>query len=320
MASKKHTVFGIAMRNFTKYPEMPSAQALIDYGVRMERLGFESLWAWDHILLGVEPNFPIHEALTLLTAIAARTKTIKVGTGILVMPMRNPVILAKELATLDHISNGRLLVGAAVGWYKREFDSMGVEFHQRGKIMEQSLEIINRLWTEDKVDGDYPPYTLRGAVLYPKPVQKPRPPILIGGYVDAVLKRAATKGDGWLTYYYTAESFARTWKKVIGFAKEAGRDPKQLSSTNQLPICIGPKSKVEAPMRHWLQTEWDYAAWSESTMDSAIIGDVDACVEQLAMHIATGVDRIIFVPYRYENEQAEAIANEIIPRLQKRMG
>ena len=102
---------------------------------------------------------------------------------------------------------------------------MGVDFHQRGKIMEQCLEVINRLWTEEKVDGDYPPYKLRGAVLYPKPVQKPRPPILIGGYVDAVLKRAATKGDGWLTYYYTAESFARVWAKVRGFAEEAGRDP-----------------------------------------------------------------------------------------------
>jgi probable F420-dependent oxidoreductase len=315
MASNKRTVFGIAMRNFTKYPEMPDAQELIDYGVRMEQLGYESLWAWDHILLGVEPNFPIHEALMLLTAIAARTKTIKVGTGILVMPMRNPVILAKELATIDHISNGRLLVGAAVGWYKREFDAMGVEFHRRGKIMEQSLEIIKRLWTQDKVDGDYPPYALRGAVLYPKPVQKPHPPILIGGYVDAVLKRAATKGDGWLTYYYTAESFARAWKKVVGFAEEAGRNPDDLISTNQLPICIGPPGKIEAPMRHWLQTEWDYASWSESTMDSAIMGDVDACVEQLKRHLATGVDRIIFVPYRYEREQAEAIAREIIPRL-----
>src|SRR6185295_18420002 len=114
MAKKKQTQFGIAMRNFTKYPEMPSAQALIDYGVRMEELGYESIWAWDHILLGVEPNFPIHEALTILTAVAARTSKIKVGSGILVMPMRNPVILAKELATIDHISNGRLLVGAAV--------------------------------------------------------------------------------------------------------------------------------------------------------------------------------------------------------------
>ena len=84
MAKKKQTEFGIAMRNFTKYPEMPSAQALIDYGVRMEELGYESIWAWDHILLGVEPNFPIHEALAILTAVAARTSKIKIGTGILV--------------------------------------------------------------------------------------------------------------------------------------------------------------------------------------------------------------------------------------------
>ena len=320
MAKKKKTEFGIAMRNFTRYPEMPSAQELIEYGVRMEELGYESLWACDHILLGVDPNFPIHEALTILTAVAARTTKIKVGTGILVMPMRNPVLLAKELATIDHISNGRLVVGAAVGWYKREFDSLGVDFTKRGKIMEQGLEIINRLWTEDKVDGDYPPYNLRGAVLFPKPVQKPRPPLLIGGYVDAVLKRAATKGDGWLTYYYTADSFAKTWAKVINFAEEAGRDPDELISTNQLPICIGPREKIEEPMKHWLQTEWDYASWSESTMDSAIMGTVEECVEQLEAHVATGIDRIIFVPYKYEKEQVEAVAKEIIPRLQKKMG
>src|SRR5271169_2037370 len=214
MAQKNQTEFGIAMRNFTRYPEEPSAQGLIEYGALVEELGYESVWAWDHLLLGVDPSFPIHEALTILTAIAARTSKIRIGTGILVVPMRNPVILAKELATIDHISNGRLIVGAAVGWYKREFDSLGVDFTKRGKIMEQSLEIITRLWTEQRVDGEYPPYILRGAVLYPKPVQKPRPPILIGGYVDAVLKRAATKGDGWITYYYTADSFAKTWAKI----------------------------------------------------------------------------------------------------------
>lgn len=319
MAAKmKAPVFGIAMRNFTKYPEMPSAAGLIDYGVRMEELGYESIWAWDHTLLGVDPNFPIHEALIILTAIAARTTKIKVGTGILVLPMRNPVLLAKELATIDHISNGRLILGAAVGWYKREFDSLGADFTKRGKIMEQSLEIINRLWTEEKVVGDYPPYILKGAVLYPKPVQKPRPPILIGGYVDAVLKRVATKGDGWLTYYYTAESFSRHWAKIRGYAEEAGRNPDELSSTNQLPICIGPRTKIEADMKHWLQTEWDYASWSESTMDSAIMGTTEECVEQLMPHIQAGVDRIIFVPYRYEKEQVEAVAQEIIPRLKKR--
>ncbi len=315
----KQTAFGIAMRNFTRYPEMPDARALVDYGVRMEELGYESLWAWDHVLLGVDPSFPIHEPLLILTAVAARTSRIKLGTGILVMPTRNPVILAKELATIDHISNGRLIVGAAVGWYKREFDSLGVDFTKRGKVMEQSLEIINRLWTEPKVDGEYPPYNLRGAVMYPKPVQKPRPLLLIGGYVDAVLKRAATKGDGWLTYYYTAESFARTWEKVRGFAIEAGRNPDELTSTNQLPICVGPRAKIEGPMKHWLQTEWDYASWSESTMESAIMGTPEECVEQLEKHIATGIDRIIFVPYKYEKEQVEAIATDIIPKLKKNM-
>ena len=90
--------FGIAVRNFTAYPEMPDAKALVDYGVKMEELGYDSLWAWDHLLLGVEPSFPIIEALTLLTAIAVRTRNIKLGTGVLVLPMRNPVVLAKQLS------------------------------------------------------------------------------------------------------------------------------------------------------------------------------------------------------------------------------
>src|SRR5215813_11614374 len=94
-----HRTFGIAVQNFTAYPKMPDPKALVESGVRMEELGFDSLWVWDHILLGVEPNFPIIESLALLTAIAARTRKIKLGTGILVLPMRNPVFLAKQLST-----------------------------------------------------------------------------------------------------------------------------------------------------------------------------------------------------------------------------
>jgi alkanesulfonate monooxygenase len=184
--------------------------------------------------------------------------------------------------------------------------------------MEQCLEVINRLWTEDKVDGDYPPYKLRGAVLYPKPVQKPRPPILIGGYVDAVLKRAATKGDGWLTYYYTAESFARAWAKVRGFAEEAGRNPDELISTNQLPICIGPRAKIEAPMKHWLQTEWDYASWSESTMESAIMGTVEECVEQLGPTSTPASTASSSSLQSTRRSRWRPVAREIIPRLKSK--
>jgi alkanesulfonate monooxygenase len=117
--------FGIAARNFTAYPEMPDANALVEYGVKMEQLGFDSLWVWDHVLLGVQPNFPIIESLTLLTAIAARTKRIKLGTGILVLPLRNPVVLEHWRAWI--CCRTAPADGDGVGLV-REFDAVGVPF------------------------------------------------------------------------------------------------------------------------------------------------------------------------------------------------
>jgi probable F420-dependent oxidoreductase len=308
--------FGIAARNFTAYPEMPDIRELVDYGVKMEQLGFDSLWVWDHVLLGVQPNFPIIESLTLLTAIGARTNKIKLGTGILVLPMRNPVILAKQLTSMDLLTNGRLLMGMASGWYKREFDAVGVPFEQRGKIMDENLDILTRFWIEDMVKGEWSRHKIPAGVMYPKPVQKPRPPILIGGYVDRVLKRAAVAGDGWLTYFYRPESFAKSWDKILDFAKEAGKDPDTLLNAAQLPICIGKsRAAVETDMMEWLGKEWDYASWSESTKDSAIMGTVEECVAQLKEHLAVGTQKIIFVPYKYEMSQIETIAREIVPRL-----
>jgi probable F420-dependent oxidoreductase len=308
-----HT-FGLAMRNFTTWPEVPDARGLIDYAARAEALGFDSVWVWDHIFLGVEPPFPVLEALTLLTAVAARTSHIKLGTGVLVLPLRNPVVLAKQLASLDAIAQGRLLLGMAAGWYKREFDAVGVPFNERGRIMERNLDILRRLWSEDRVaPGDYGPYRLAGNNMSPKPGAMPT--ILIGGYVERVLKRAALNG-GWLTYFYTPESFARSWAKVCAYATAAGRHPASLLNANQLPIYVGAsRSAVEAEFMQWLGQEWDYAAWSESTKDAAIYGTVDECVAQLRAQLAAGVQKLIFIPYRYRVDQVEIIAREIIPRL-----
>ena len=162
--------FGIAARNFTAYPEMPDAKALVDYGVRVEELGFDSLWVWDHILLGVEPNFPIIDSLTMLTAIAARTSKIKLGTGILVLPLRNPVVLAKQLVEHGSALGRAAALGMASGWYKREFDAVGIPFEKRGKIMDENLEILRRLWTEEQVNGSYMSHHhFQAAVMYPKP-------------------------------------------------------------------------------------------------------------------------------------------------------
>src|SRR5207245_11384039 len=146
----------------------------------------------------------------------------------------------------------------------------------------------------------------------PKTVQRPRPPILIGGYVDAVLERVATKGDGWLTYFYTPESYTRSWEKILGFAREAGRDPKTLTGTNQLAILVGKsRAETEAPMRQWLSTEWDVAAWSESTIEHAIRRSAKECVEQLRAHVASGVERLLLLPCPHQPQRDGVIAKGI---------
>jgi len=308
--------WGLALRNFVGPAETPDVDALYAYAERAEALGFESLWAWDHVILGVEPAFPILDAVGVLTAIAARTRRIRLGTGVLVLPLRNPTLAAKALGTLDAISHGRLILGVAAGWYAREFDAVGVDFKQRGRLFEKNLEILTRLWTEDRVTLRSDDINLREAVMRPRPAQRPRPPILIGGYVDAVLRRVARMGDGWLTYFYTPESYRRAWEKIVGFAREAGRDPATLTGTNQLAIYVGrSREATETPLRRWLETEWDVAAWSESTIEHAIRGSAEECAAQLRAHVASGVDRIILIPYRYEPEQVERIAREILPRL-----
>lgn len=310
-----HGQFGIAARNFTAFPEIPNAEALVQYGVRMEELGFDSIWVWDHILLGVDPHFPIIDSLTLLTAIAARTKKIKLSTGILVLPLRNPVVLAKQLSSIDQLSNGRLLMAMAAGWYKREFDAVGVAYEERGKLMDENLEILKRFWTEDVVSGDWTHHKIPAGVMFPKPVQSPCP-LLIGGYADRVLKRAAVDGDGWLTYFYKPEAFVESWAKVCNYASESDKDPATLMNGNQLPIMVGEsRAAVEETMMKWLNVDFDIAQGSKSTMDSAIMGNVDECVAQLKEHIDVGVQKLIFVPYKYEMEQIEVIAKEIVPRL-----
>lgn len=306
--------FGLSLHNFVGPGEVPDIDELLEYAAHAEGLGYESLWAFDHLLLGVDPAFPIFDSLTTLGAIATRTSKINLGTGVLVLPLRNPVWAAKQMATVDRISKGRFILGAAAGWYKREFDAAGVDFHQRGRIFERNLDIILDLWTGEPVTREEDQYNLRAAVNVPRPYQEPHPPVLIGGYVDRVLRRVARVADGWLTYFYTPEGFTKSWKKILAFAEEYGRDPSQLKASNQIAIYVGPPKQEAAPkIREWLMTEWDVASWSDSTIEHAIHGTVEECIEQLRPHVECGLDRIIFIPYRYDPEQIDLIAEEIIP-------
>lgn len=308
--------FGIALENFTPATAEPSIDKILDFAAQAESLGFVSAWAWDHILLGTRRPFPFLESLSTLTAVAARTQRLQLGIGVLVLPLRNPVILAKELASLDQISKGRLVLGLAAGWYEREFQACGIPFAERGRIFVKNLEIMRRLWTEDSVDGSVDGYVFNQAVMRPRPLQRPHPPLFIGGYVDRVLRRVARYGDGWLTYFYTAETFRATWAKIHRFAEEQGRDPAELRNVSQLPICVAASyEEADRSVRDFIGRYFDVAPWSESTPDSAIRGTPAQCAEQLAAHLAAGVEHIVLIPLEYRPEQLEVIAHEVLPRL-----
>jgi alkanesulfonate monooxygenase SsuD/methylene tetrahydromethanopterin reductase-like flavin-dependent oxidoreductase (luciferase family) len=155
--------------------------------------------------------------------------------------------------------------------------------------------------------------------MLPRP--DPRPQLLIGGYVDRVLRRVATRSDGWLTYFYTADSFRRSWRKIRDFAAQAGRDPDELTNVAQLPVCVASSfEEGDKKARQFVGDYFDVAEWSESTPDSAVRGTPQQCAEQLAEHIDAGVRHIVLVPYNYALDQVEALASDVLPLIGHQAG
>jgi probable F420-dependent oxidoreductase len=308
--------FGLALENFTPERKAPDMDAVTAYAAAAEELGFTSVWAWDHLFLGARRPFPFLEALTTLTMVAARTSRIRLGTGVLVLPLREPAVLAKTTATIQLASGGRLVLGVAAGWYEREFDATAVPFRQRGQVFERNLDMLYRLWEQDDVTGDWDGRTLTHVRMLPLP--QPRPQLLIGGYVDRVLRRVATRSDGWMTYFYTAQSIAGALGRIRGYAEEAGRDPDQLNVVAEVPLCIG--SSYEEASRlsgQYVGEYFDVPAWSEATAESAVRGTPEQCAEQIAAYTGAGVKELVFCPYNYEIEQVRRLAAEVLPLVGK---
>jgi probable F420-dependent oxidoreductase len=190
-------------------------EGLVTLAQESEARGFESLWVAEHVVLFDEyaPDYPyaedgrfpatadsgILEPLSTLAFLAAHTSTIRLGTGILLLPQRNPVYTAKEVANIDWLSDGRFDLGIGVGWQQEEFAAVNVSWPQRGRRTDEYIAVMRSLWTEDETSftGDF--YAVSKARMYPKPVQS-RLPIHIGGESDAAMRRAAQLGDGWYTF------------------------------------------------------------------------------------------------------------------------
>ncbi|GBD14550.1 Phthiodiolone/phenolphthiodiolone dimycocerosates ketoreductase [bacterium HR25] len=228
--------FGVHLPNVGP---LASRYNILTIARRAEERGFHSLWTSDHIVIPlrtdsaypggrfpVRPEMPFLEPLSVLHFAAAVTERVRLGTSVLVVPMRHPIITAKELATLDVLSGGRLIFGAGVGWLKEEFDILGAPFHHRGPRTDEYLEVIVRCWTEEEPRFEGRFIRLDNVGFAPKPLQKPRPPIWIGGTADGALRRAARIGDAWqATGPLTPQQLARLYGRVQQYAREYGRDP-----------------------------------------------------------------------------------------------
>ncbi len=192
--------FGLILPN---YGARITAQTLLATAKAAERLGFESIWTSDHVLLPAADSDRfgrIFEAVTALAVLAGHTQRVRLGLSALILPQRNPMIAAKQIATLDSLSGGRTLLGLGVGWSRGEFRNLGERFTDRGRRMDEYIQLLKHLWV---AGGDEPVHfkgryvAFDSAVFAPPPAQPGGPPIWIGGSSEAALRRAAAFGDGW---------------------------------------------------------------------------------------------------------------------------
>jgi probable F420-dependent oxidoreductase len=269
----------------------PEAEPLLKLAERAEQLGYDSVWVGDSLLAR-----PRHEPITLLAAVAARTKRVKLGTAVLLPALRNPVLLAHQVATLDQVSAGRIILGVGIASdvpnIRAEFRSAGVPFEKRVGTMMEGLNLCKALWSGKPVDWDGRWHVEKG-VLGPTPHQPGGPPIWGGGSAPAALERAAKYFDGWFPNGPDAKGWGAQWRQVQGIAREAGREPDAIMPALYLTLAIDDNEvKAEERMNNYLASYYGQrpdvmkkrqACFSGSA--SAAAGWLNGYVEQGARYL-----------------------------------
>jgi probable F420-dependent oxidoreductase len=221
--------FGVCVPN---YGENFSVEAMRTVAVEAERIGYESIWTTDHVLMPTESGTPyekILESITSLAYLAAHTSTVKLGISSLILAMRNPVIVAKQLATIDQVSGGRIMLATSAGWVEEEFAHLGSDFHTRGRRIDESIKLIRKLWSQStniEFEGKTIPYRMSRAVFEPRPIQKDLT-IWIAGNSEAAMRRAILLGDAWHPNVSPLDIF-----------KQLVADFRKLPGGNDKPICV----------------------------------------------------------------------------------
>ncbi len=277
---------------------LTDVQKVVRTAVRAEELGFDSVWASDHVFnvsyvyerLG---NRPYYDPMTILTFAAAQTQRVMLGTSVLVLPYHNPMRLAKQAATLDQLSGGRLVLGVGVGVIDTELEAMGVPFAERGAYTDESIAIMKTLWCEDDPRHDGRFFQFSDMAFSPRPVRPEGVPLLIGGTSRAAIRRAARHGDGWHPTAMEPEELAQGIRYLHEQAERADRDPATIPVSVSVPLQGG------RPGRFTLGATPD-----EMRANAQAFADV-------------GVARIVVSPYSGDPAEVfpamETIASEVMP-------
>jgi probable F420-dependent oxidoreductase len=238
--------FGLFAINYGTCADPDATVAVAQHA---EAVGFESVWSGEHFVLpdprppgfSMPPTLPLLDPLVALALVANETRTLNLGTGILILPLRNPVVLAKAVTSLDIVSHGRLIVGVGAGYIPGEFAAVGVPMAERGARMDEYIRVLRTLW------GSQPPrfkgrfVTLQDVDAHPRPLQQPSPPLVIGGESGPALARAVTLGNGWYGFSLDVEETTDCVAKLQQIADQRER-PAELG---QLELMITPNGKLD---------------------------------------------------------------------------
>ncbi len=213
-------------------------QTLRTVATTAERLGFATIWVPEHVVLfehyaskypyytgevTIPADYPLADPFVALTYVAACTNTIRMATGVCLVPERNPLVLAKTAATLDRLSDGRFILGAGVGWAAEEFHALGIPFERRGERTREYIEVMRRLWTEPRTSYSGEFVSFAGAASYPKPVQTRGVPVWFGGESGPALRRVAEYGDGWIGFQLLPDRAAEKIRRIEDLLRANGR-------------------------------------------------------------------------------------------------
>jgi len=291
-----------------------------------EEHGIETLFSSDHcISLFDETAYGAHDAWTLIAALAARTTKLLFGTLVTPVTFRAPALLANAVATVDHVSGGRIELGIGAGWLEREHRAFGFPFPElsvRREMLAEQLEIVHRLWTQERVDFHGRHYTLENAPGRPKPVQRPRPRILIGGAgTRGTVEPAARFGDEYNTGWVSARDGARIKQRVVEACESAGRDPATMRFSIVIHCIVG-LTREEALERArelyewWPPREEGFSDWLASYTEHRLVGSVEEVAMRLREYEHAGCDRVMIIhPLHWDLESVRLIGEQLVPLL-----